>query len=141
MKKIKNIFCVILAVIIISIFVQSNVYATGAAGYRSALGSEQVFDSASDPSTSNGKVTSVLNAVISIVRIAGMCIAITMLLVVAIKYMSAAPGEKADIKKASIAYVVGALVLFGAVGILGIISSFATTNIKVSPTAATPDEP
>ena len=100
-----------------------------------------MFDSASDPSTANGKVTSVLNAVISIVRIAGMCIAITMLLVVAIKYMSAAPGEKADIKKASIAYVVGALVLFGAVGILGIISSFATTNIKVSPTAATPDEP
>ena len=40
--------------------------------------------------------------------------------------MVAAPGEKADIKKSSIQYVVGAIVLFGVVGILTIISNFAT---------------
>lgn len=70
-----------------------------------------------------------MDTAIAIVRVVGMCIAVTLLLVVAIKYMSAAPGEKADIKKASVAYVVGAIVLFGAVGILGIISSFAQGNI------------
>ncbi len=78
-----------------------------------------------DSSETSGKVRKVMNSAIAIIRIVGMCIAVTMLLVIAIKYMSAAPGEKADIKKASIGYVVGALVLFGAVGILGIISKFS----------------
>lgn len=73
-----------------------------------------------------------MKACISIVRIVGMCIAVTLLLVVAIKYMSAAPGDKADIKKASFAYVVGAVILFGAVGILGIINEFALNNIKAN---------
>ena len=83
-----------------------------------------------DNSTASSKVTKVMNSIIAIVRIVGMCVAVTLLLVVAMKYMSAAPGEKADIKKASIAYVVGALVLFGAVGLLGIINDFASGNIK-----------
>lgn len=83
-----------------------------------------------DNSNASSKVTKVMNSIISVVRIVGMCIAVTLLLVVAMKYMSAAPGEKADIKKASIAYVVGALVLFGAVGLLGIINDFASGNIK-----------
>lgn len=91
-----------------------------------------------DKSTASGKVNNVMNAIVIIVRIAGMCIAVTMLLVLAMKYMMAAPGEKADIKKSSTAYIVGALVLFGAVGILGIISNFASGNIKVSaPTSGT----
>ena len=82
--------------------------------------------------TATTKVQYVMKACISIVRIVGMCIAVTLLLVVAIKYMSAAPGDKADIKKASFAYVVGAVILFGAVGILGIINEFALNNIKAN---------
>lgn len=82
--------------------------------------------------TATTKVQNVMKACISIVRIVGMCIAVTLLLVVAIKYMSAAPGDKADIKKASFAYVVGAVILFGAVGILGIINEFALNNIKAN---------
>ncbi len=48
-----------------------------------------------------------------------------MLLVVAMKYMTAAPGEKADIKKSAVAYVVGAITLFAVTGILGIIEEFS----------------
>jgi hypothetical protein len=48
-----------------------------------------------------------------------------MLLTVAMKYMSAAPGDKADIKKSAVAYVVGAIVLFAVTGILTIIEQFA----------------
>lgn len=72
------------------------------------------------------KVNSVTGTVITAIRIIGICVAIVMLLTIAMKYMTAAPGDKADIKKSAIQYVVGAIVLFGVVGILGIISKFAT---------------
>lgn len=63
--------------------------------------------------------------IIGIIRIAGVCIAVVMLLTVAMKYMTAAAGEKAEIKKSAVQYVVGAVVLFAATGILGIISDFS----------------
>ena len=81
------------------------------------------------PWNSNGsvvtKISSPITIIIAVVRIIGMCVAIVMLLVVAMKYMTSAPGDKAEIKKSAVVYVVGALVLFGAVGLLGIISDFA----------------
>ena len=48
-----------------------------------------------------------------------------MLTAVAIKYMSAAPGERAEIKKHAVPFVVGAVVLFASSGILTIIQQFA----------------
>lgn len=60
--------------------------------------------------------------IISIVRIIGATIAVVMLLAISIKYMTSAAGERADIKKHAVAYVVGAFILFGAVGILGILN-------------------
>lgn len=71
------------------------------------------------------KVTTVVSVIITIIRIVGVTIAIVMLLAVAMKYMTAAAGEKAEIKKSAVQYVVGAVVLFGAVGILGIVNDFA----------------
>lgn len=55
-----------------------------------------------------------------------MGVAIIMLIVMAIKYISAAPSEKAEIKKGVTIYIVGAIVLFAASGILGIIKGFAS---------------
>lgn len=134
MKKVKNILCmVLLLTIIFSVFVQLKVYAEGSGSYRSTMGG--LIDTTykgNFKGNANEKVTNVMNGIISVVRVVGMCIAITLLLIIAMKYMTAAPGEKADIKKASIAYVVGALVLFGAVGILGIISDFASSNITAT---------
>ena len=69
--------------------------------------------------------TNVVSTVISSIRIIGVCFAVVMLLTVAMKYMSAAPGDKADIKKSAVAYVVGAIVLFAVTGILTIIEQFA----------------
>mgnify|MGYP006967165386 CR=1 FL=1 len=67
----------------------------------------------------------VLGAVLTIVQVVGMGVAVIMLIVLAIKYISAAPGDKADIKKHAVVYVVGAVVLFAASGILGIVKNFA----------------
>lgn len=78
-----------------------------------------------DSTNTTGKVNTITGTIITSIRIIGVAIAIVMLLTLAMKYMTAAPGDKADIKKSAIQYVVGALVLFGAVGILDIISKFA----------------
>lgn len=48
-----------------------------------------------------------------------------MISVLAMKYMTAAPSEKADIKKHAIPFVVGAIIMFSVSGILGIIQKFS----------------
>ena len=71
-------------------------------------------------------VSSLSNQIIGIIQIIGTAIAVVMLIWLAIKYISAAPSEKADIKKSATIYVVGAVLLFGAVGVLQIIRNFVT---------------
>lgn len=80
----------------------------------------------SDSTGTDAKVNEITATVITVVRIVGIAVAIVMLLTVAMKYMTAAPGEKADIKKSAIQYVVGAIVIFGVVGILTIIDQFSS---------------
>lgn len=72
------------------------------------------------------KITS---TIVNVIRVVGTGMAIVMLTYVAIKYMSAAPQEKAEFKKSATAYVVGAIVLFAASNILKVIADFATKNI------------
>lgn len=54
----------------------------------------------------------------------GAGVAIVMLLWLAIKYMTAAPDEKANIKKTATIYIIGAVLLFAASGVLGLIRGF-----------------
>lgn len=91
-----------------------------------------VFADMPDPNTMTGtsgntstKFNTVLNFILGIVQVIGVAIAVIMLIVLAIKYISAAPGDKAEIKKHAVIYVVGAVVLFGATGLLQIIKGFA----------------
>jgi len=67
---------------------------------------------------------------ITIIQVIGTGVAIIMLIWLAIKYITAAPNEKAEIKKTVTIYVVGAIVLFTASTILGLIKNFATSNIS-----------
>lgn len=76
-------------------------------------------------------VKSVGNSILGIIQVVGTAIAIGMLLILGIKYMMAAPDEKASIKKSSTMYIVGAVILFSAVAIVTIIKNFATEAIKV----------
>ena len=68
----------------------------------------------------------IAGTILAIVQVIGASVAIIMLIVLAIKYMSAAPNDKAEIKKHAVVYVVGAVVLFAASGLLGIIRGFAS---------------
>ena len=62
---------------------------------------------------------------ISVARTVCAAIALIVLFVIAMKYMMSAPGDRADIKKHAVHYVIGAAILFGASGILTIIGNLA----------------
>lgn len=81
-------------------------------------------------SATSGKFSSILDTILGIVQVIGIAVAVIMLVVLAIKYVSAAPSDKADIKKSVWVYVVGAVVLFGAAGILQIIKTFTNETIN-----------
>jgi len=95
-----------------------------------AMFSKENVKTWANTTASNSAVSStqsIVGGVIAALRIVCMGVAITMLLVLAMKYMSAAPSEKADIKKHAVVYVVGAVVMFAASGLLTIIGNFASS--------------
>lgn len=76
-------------------------------------------------SETSTKFGSILNIFLGLAQVIGIAIAVIMLIVLAIKYISAAPGDKAEIKKHAVVYIVGAVVLFAASGIIQIIKTFS----------------
>ena len=85
------------------------------------------FEKNAEDNTGAAKAASnVLGSALIVVQVIGVGVAVIMLVVLAIKYISAAPGDKAEIKKHAVVYVVGAIVLFAASGILSLIRKFAT---------------
>ena len=70
-------------------------------------------------------VGNVLGGTLYIVRIVGVGIALVILLVIACKYMFASAGDRAEIKKHAVPYVVGAVVMIGASGILTVLIDFS----------------
>lgn len=82
-----------------------------------------------DQSGASDAVTNIIGSIINIAQIVGMGVAIIMLIVLAIQYIAAAPEGKAEIKKNSTIYIVGAIILFSAAAILQIIKNFAINNV------------
>ncbi len=116
-KKVMKIVAVLLAVAVV---------ASLAVSVSAADIDLNQFNGMTDSSGASTSVTKIIGALINIIQIIGSGVAIIMLIVLAIKYISAAPGDKADIKKHAVVYVVGAIVLFAATGILQIIKNFST---------------
>lgn len=77
----------------------------------------------------NNPTTNIAGAILGAVRVFGLGVAIIMLAVVAMKYMIAAPGERADLKKSSIQYAVGAIIVFGATNIITTLIEFWQTAL------------
>lgn len=78
-----------------------------------------------DTTNAASKARTVAGSILSIVQVIAVATAVIMLIVLAIKYISSAPNDKAEIKKHAVIYVVGAVLLFGASGILSLIQNFA----------------
>lgn len=123
MNKVKKvIYIALLMMIILSIFTQIGVYAAS-----------DIMGTITNMSTAgagegNSAVTATKNisgAVITIAKTVSAGIAIIMITVLAMKYMLAAPSEKADVKKHAVPYIVGAVIMFSVTGILTILQNFA----------------
>lgn len=120
-KTIIKIMSIALMVVMIAMCLNNVVLATG---------EDTMALPGGKSTTTSGTFQNILNKILGITQVIGVAIAVIMLIVLAIKYISAAPSDKADIKKSAVAYIVGAVVLFAASGILGIIRTFAENNIK-----------
>ena len=75
-------------------------------------------------------VKQILAAVLSVIRTVGAAIAIVMLMTIGAKYIVASAGDRADIKKYAINYVIGAIILLGATGILSIVQNLVEESLK-----------
>lgn len=117
MKKNRLLIILVIAIIFISI---SNIVL---AGFTDYLKSDTQL-----PSTN--EVVSKLNEIIGIVQIIGVGIAIITLMALAIKYMVSSIGDRAEIKKHAVVYVVGAVFLFGTSGLLQIVKTFAGSMLQ-----------
>lgn len=96
------------------------------------LGSTSVF--ADDINTGgytgiyHGGSQSIRNAgslILGVVQVVGTSIAVIMLVIIAIRYFTAAPEAKADIKSQLIPYVIGAVLLFAASNLVSIVATAA----------------
>ena len=80
---------------------------------------------AKDPTGVARSAKEIIQSILTIAQVIGVGVAVIMLVVLAIKYISAAHSDKAEIKKHMVVYVVGAILLFSASGVLEIIKRFA----------------
>lgn len=86
-------------------------------------------DNATGVSALNKSATNITGSILSVVKYVATGIALIMIVIIAAKYMLASAGDRADIKKHAVAYVTGALILFGSAAIVEIIQQFAEKNI------------
>ena len=126
-KLMKTMVVILVAVMIVASLV-STVNATDTVKFGDVT-TDYVKNNASDTSGAASTINRIVGSILTIVQVVGCGVAVIMLIVLAIKYISAAPGDKADIKKHAVVYVVGAVVLFAATGILQIVKQFAE-NVK-----------
>lgn len=123
----KNVIKVLTVVMIVLMLVVSlSTFSSAETVTFGEIDTNTITENASDDTGAASSINKIIGSVITIVQVVGVGVAIIMLIVLAIKYISAAPGDKADIKKHAVVYVVGAIVLFAASGLLGIIKNFAS---------------
>lgn len=112
MKKLMKIIpMIILIVMVMSIF--STVFAVAV----------------TDPSTLKGEGTNnfddIGKKIIGMIQAIGSILAVAVLVILGIKYMMGSAEEKAEYKKTMIPYLIGAILIFAASNIAGMIYNFA----------------
>ena len=127
-KVLKTISILVLAVLAVFAFTMP-IFAADNVNYADFDSMDVTKVKGSDSSGASAAIGNIASAILNIVQVVAMFTAVIMLIVLAIKYISAAPNDKAEIKKHAVVYVVGAVVLFAASGILQIVKNFAT-NVK-----------
>lgn len=77
-----------------------------------------------------GSFTHLIEITIGVFQVVAIGIGSIMLIVLAIKYMTSAPDEKAKIKQHAVVYIVGACIAFTASGVVQIIKNFTAEALN-----------
>ena len=125
LNKVMKIVVAMLLIAMVAMFASQVVLA----GIDPANASLKGTFTQTDTSGASEAASNVIGMIINIAQVIGMGVAIIMLVVLAIQYIAASPEGKAEIKKNATIYIVGAIILFAASGILGIIRRFAVNSI------------
>lgn len=80
--------------------------------------------------TGSKPIVEILSAVLSVVRNVGVTVAIVILMTIGAKYIIASAGDRADIKKYAMNYIIGAVILFGATGVLSVVKAVIDESLK-----------
>lgn len=83
-----------------------------------------IFNGNTDSNAVNS-IADLSNNIIGLLQVAGMAVSIIVLIVLGIKYMMGSTAEKAEYKKTLMPYFVGALLIFGASALAGVVIEFA----------------
>ena len=110
----------ILVIAMMLVSTLSAVFATGAAGVLKDLNGNTGAATA---------VTKTANNIIGIVQVICYAAAVIMLFLVGVKFITASPEGKAEIKKSAIQYVIGAIIVFAAGALLGVISNLSNSVV------------
>lgn len=110
----------ILVIAMMLVSTLSTVFATGAAGVLKDLKGNTGAATA---------VTNTANNIIGIVQVICYAAAVIMLVLVGVKFITASPEGKAEIKKSAIQYVIGAIIVFAAGALLGVISNLSNSVV------------
>lgn len=121
-KNVIKVVSILLVTLLCVVILSGTIFATT---LEDASNVKAFKDQAKDTTNTSTFISGWLGAALVVVQVIGVGVAVIMLVVLAIKYISAAPSDKAEIKKHAVVYVVGAVVLFAASGILGLIRTFA----------------
>ena len=97
----------------------------GEVSAMSDYGVKDLVEKGVDKTGTSNSINSIMQSILTITQVIAVGIAVIMIIVIAIKYMLASPGDKASMKHTIIVYVTGAVILFAASGILEIVKNFA----------------
>ncbi len=91
---------------------------------------DKITESANDKLNDDSGVATLGGQIVGIIQIIGIVVAVVILLVLGIKYMTGSAQEKAEYKKTMIPYIIGAILIFAASTIVNVIFNLAV-NIQV----------
>ena len=121
-KKIIKIILIVLLLLTVGLIISNNAFASWNMDLES-------YDRDNAERAGN-KITNIMGAIINMMSTVGAGIAIIMLIVIGIQYVSKGAEGKAEAKKDLTGYIIGAVILFGVSGILKILQMFIKQCLK-----------
>lgn len=117
MKKVLSVFLIVL---ILLIAINNIVYA------------DAVTDSMREwnKGSNSSAIQKMGGGILAVIQVVGSAVSLITLIILAIKYMSTSTNEKASIKQRLIPYLIGAIIVFGASNILGLIANMANSVLN-----------